>query len=199
MANQTITILHVLSQVPDFTGSATFLRMLINTCNNYDFIKQYVVYGIPYYETDKYLLDLPKKFHYPVLFETDELPFSVPGMSDIEPYISSKYSEMLPVNFKKYYNAFRAKLKSVINTFKPDIIWSHHLWLVSSILSEIKINIPQITFCHATEIRQLQLAPNYSKYVISRSKNIDKVLVASLAQKNEIIEKYGLNKSNELA
>jgi len=178
-------ILHVLSQKPEYTGSATFLQMLIKEGNKYGH-EQFVIYGIPYHESGKYKLELPEENQFPVYFESEQLPFPVPGMSNLEPYSSTAYSEMTQEMIDAYFLVFKNHLKTIISKVRPDVIWSHHLWLVSSMLAELNTNIPLLTFCHATCLRQQTLAPKFKPYVVNNCRKIDKILVATKSQEIEV-------------
>lgn len=185
------TILHILSQVPDYTGSATFLKMLSQEGHKIGY-NQYVIYGIPLIDNGKYDLKIPQKNHFPVFFECQSIEYPVPGMSDLEPYKSTKFSEMTSEMVAVYKKSFKDKILEVIEICKPDIIWTHHLWLVTSITKELSLDIPIFTFCHATCIRQLFLAPKFKSYVLSKCQNLDGVFVASSSQKQQVCEIFNI-------
>jgi len=187
-------ILHVLSQKPDFTGSATFLQMLIKEGKIFGH-EQFVVYGIPLDEVGRYQLNLEKENHFPVYFESECLPFPVPGMSDLEPYKSTVYSKMTPEMIDSYFFIFKNHLSKIISKVKPDVIWSHHLWLVSSMLGELNTNIPLLTFCHGTCLRQQNLAPKFKQYVVHNCRRIDKILVATKSQQIEVKRLFDIDNS----
>lgn len=86
-------ILHVIAQKPGHTGSGIFLMNLIRVAaqRGHD---QCLVAGISAGD-GKCGQDMPANLHFiPVLFETNELPFPVPGMSDEMPYPSTRYRQM---------------------------------------------------------------------------------------------------------
>ena len=47
---------------------------------------------------------------YPVIFETENLPFPIVGMSDVMPYKSTKYSDMSEDMFLKWEKAFKQNI-----------------------------------------------------------------------------------------
>ncbi len=50
-------------------------------------------------------------------------------------------------------------LLAMIGTFQPDIIHSHHVWLVSALIKDIAPRTPVATTCHSTGLRQMELVP----------------------------------------
>ena len=77
-----------------------------------------------------------------VKFNTVEVPFDIPGMSDIMPYESTKFCDLSQKEINVYKNAFTKILKAAVEKFKPEMIHSHHLWLVSSIARQLFPKIP---------------------------------------------------------
>ena len=64
-----------------------------------------------------------------------------------------------------------------IVAFQPDVIHSHHLWLVSSYLKDLVSDIPVVTQCHATGFRQMALCPELAEKVRSRCARNDRFCV----------------------
>jgi hypothetical protein len=77
-------LLHVIAQIPGRTGSGIYLKELVSNASDKGY-KQAVVFGTPSYQVDSSSYDSTGIDSYPVLFETDELPFPVVGMSDTMP------------------------------------------------------------------------------------------------------------------
>lgn len=189
-------ILHVLAQLPMRTGSGVYFSNLVENFKKYNY-EQKVVYGIQ----DEYKWDiLEDKDIYPVEFKSEELPFPIVGMSDVMPYDNTRYSDMTEEMFEKWRNAFRKRLLTLKEKYKPDIVFTHHLWILSSIVAEIFQDSKIIGIFHNTDLRQAQMNPDiYNKYVKNLSK-LDLVLAASEAQKDEIIGTYKeINKEKIIA
>jgi glycosyltransferase involved in cell wall biosynthesis len=91
----------------------------------------------------------------PLLFGTTELPFDVPGMSDVMPYPSSVFSALTDSQWAAYERAWRAHLTAALERARPDVIHAHHVWFVSAILRELAPDVPLVVHCHATCLRQL--------------------------------------------
>ncbi len=183
-------ILHIISQRPEKTGSGTYLQALIDQGEKKGYI-QGVIAGIPSGEQNvKFKGEV--KF-YPVLFETEEMPFSVVGMTDIMPYKSTMYRELSDDMIQKWKSAFAKVLIKAVEKFKPDIIITHHLWILSAMVKEAFPLIPTIAICHGTDLRQMNLAPKFADYVSKHCCNIEYIAALHEEQKNQIIEKYGID------
>jgi len=151
-------ILHILSQRPSLTGSGITLDAQVRFAAKAGW-QQRVVVGVPHDDPQPSVGGLDHQFILPLAFETDQLPFPVPGMSDVMPYRSSVFSSMDEPQFAAYHEAWRAHLRPIITSFKPDIVHSHHLWILSSMLKDLAPTTPIVSQCHATGFRQMELCP----------------------------------------
>lgn len=186
-------ILHVIAQKPGQTGSGIFLLNLIRVAANSGH-EQCLVAGISINDKD-YRQDLPESLLFiPVLFETEELPFPVPGMSDEMPYPSTRYRQMTDEMLNLWKKAFTLVLKEAAS-FHPEVIIVHHLWLLAAMVREFFPGIPVIGICHGTEFRQLALADWFSAEVIGGCQKLDRVAALSSFQKEKIETTYGIDKA----
>ncbi len=96
----------------------------------------------------------------PLPFGEPPLDFPVPGMSDVMPYASSRYSALTPAQLARYRQAWRDHLTRAIDRTEPDLAHCHHLWLVSAWLKDLYPDLPVVNHCHATGLRQLELCPH---------------------------------------
>ncbi|MDO9578484.1 MAG: glycosyltransferase family 4 protein [Candidatus Cloacimonadales bacterium] len=179
-------ILHVLAQRPGRTGSGVFLQSLIEEADKRNF-EQAVVAGV----LPKEILSFKSHIKtYPVLFDTKELPFPVVGMSNVMPYQSIRYCDLSENMLDCWKKAFSKQLDRAVKEFNPDIILSHHLWLLSILTKERFPEIPMIVITHGTGLRQMEHAPKLAKYVKKGCKKIDLVLSLNEEQKKQIVKKY---------
>lgn len=179
-------ILHVLAQLPSRTGSGVYFSNLIANLKKYNY-QQVALFGTQ----DDFQWDvLDQKHVYGVEFKTEELPFPIVGMSDIMPYETTRYGEMTGEMFNRWIGAFKKRLIYIKERFEPEIIFTHHLWILSSLVVEIFPHSKIIGIFHNTDLRQAQKNPGiYQKYV----KNLDKldlIFSASELQKDEIVNTY---------
>lgn len=179
-------ILHVLAQLPSRTGSGVYFSNLVENFIKYDY-EQRVIFGTQ----DQFHWDiLAEGDTYPVIFKTEELPFPIVGMSDVMPYDNTLYSEMTEEMYEKWTNAFRKRLIKVKEEFNPDVIFAHHLWILTSMVAEIFPDSKLVGLFHNTDMRQAQMNPHiYNKYVRNLDK-LDIILAASEKQKDDIVETY---------
>lgn len=180
-------ILHITSQYPGMTGSGIYLNELIREGNKRGYI-QGLIAGLP--RGEKLNLNVCRRHFYPVLFNTADLPFPIVGMSDEMPYESTKYSDMTDEMLNAWKKAFKKTVKKAVNEFKPDIIISHHLWLLTSLVKKTFPNIRTIAICHGTDIRQLIKCPQYKQYVLEGCGQVDIVLALNEKQKEDIHNLY---------
>lgn len=186
-------ILHVIAQKPGYTGSGIYLREIIREAKEKAY-PQALVCGIsPYDNIDDFNLPSDLKI-YPLHFERESLPFPVVGMSDVMPYSSTKYSELTASMYSLWKEEFTALIESALSDFNPDIIIAHHLWLLSSLVKELAPEIPLICISHGTELRQLELAPQFAHTVIAGCGKIERVIALNEFQAEQIANIYQIAK-----
>ncbi len=156
--------LHVLSQQPSLTGSGITLDSMVDIAREAGW-DQHAVVGSPASNPDPNVGGLPRSSISPLLFDSAPLNFPIPGMSDVMPYPSTRFSSMSETQLKVYVDSWQRHLEEVIDHFKPDIIHSHHIWLLSSIIKDVAPHTPVITHCHATGLRQMTLCPHLADRV----------------------------------
>jgi glycosyltransferase involved in cell wall biosynthesis len=157
-------VLHVLSQRPSLTGSGITLDSMVDIAREAGW-DQHAVVGSPASNPAPNVGGLPHGSISPLLFDSSPLNFPIPGMSDVMPYPSTRFSSMPEARLKVYADSWRRHLGGVIDHFKPDIIHSHHIWLLSSIIKDVAPDTPVITHCHATGLRQMTLCPHLADRV----------------------------------
>jgi glycosyltransferase involved in cell wall biosynthesis len=190
-SNASIRVLHLLSQQPGKTGSGVYLQALVDQGAKVN-IKQRIIVGIP--------ADLPKPIITPlesceikaVRFCDPDLPFPVAGMSDVMPYTSTRFSEFTCEMLDIYLQAFAEIIAREVKEFHPDIIHTHHLWLMTALTRVLNQNIPVVTTCHGTELRQLELAPELANFVIPPCSKIEKVMALHENHISRISDRYGI-------
>ncbi len=149
-------VLHALSQRPLLTGSGITLEALVR-CAAAKGWEQHLVFATPVGRADTCIAGLDPSQLHPLEFETPDLAFPVPGMSDVMPYESTCFSSMSKEQLDAYRRAWYKHLKGVTERVKPSVIHSHHIWIMSSLLKDITTRIPVVTHCHATGLRQMKL------------------------------------------
>ena len=128
---QPLKILHLLSQRPDSTGSGIYIQAMLREAANRGHAN-FLLSGIPSGQEPS-LEGVSEDTCEFVRFNGDDLPFDIVGMSDVMPYPSKRFCDLTEAEVNRYENCFAGKLRAVVDFFKPDIIHSHHLWLVTSV------------------------------------------------------------------
>jgi len=177
-------ILHLISQHPESTGSGIYLQNIMRqatAAGHENFliagISEGQAPGLSCIDSDRCLF---------VNFGTPPLTFTIPGMSDVMPYPSSRFSSLTEEQIIVYEQVFRETVAQAVKRFSPDIIHSHHLWLASRSARKTCPHLPQVTSCHSTDLRQLALCPHLREKVTGGCADIDRVLALSQLQANEI-------------
>lgn len=183
-----LRVLHVLGQRPEMTGSGIYLEALIRESRKHG-ITCYRIAGIPSGSLE------PASFLHGVegdcvLFESETLPFPVVGMSDVMPYRSSLFRDLKGRRLTAYKMEFTRVIAEALGRFRPDILHTNHLFLLSALVRERFPEIPMVTTCHGTDMRQLELCPHLRPYVRRYCRRIDKIVALSADQKKEIQRRY---------
>jgi glycosyltransferase involved in cell wall biosynthesis len=121
-------------------------------------------------------------------FESKQLPFAMPGMSDVMPYPSTRFSALTDDQLRNYRSAWRNHVEGVISEFQPDVIHSHHIWLLSSMLKDLTPETPVVTHCHATGLRQIELCPHLADEVRQGCRRNDRFIVLHTGHRDSLVE-----------
>ena len=183
-------ILHLLSQRPDSTGSGIYVQAMIREASacGYDNYLVAAVHSDSCVDAD--CIEQDKSIF--VNFHKADVSYHIPGMSDVMPYESSRFCDLSEEDLCEYERAFSLVLQNAVDKFRPDIIHSHHLWIVSSMARQLFPNIPMVTTCHGSDLRQYQNCPHLQERVLIGCRKIDVVMALSEAQRAEIIRYYNL-------
>ena len=133
-------VLHVLSQRPSLTGSGVTLDALVRLAGKAGWDQRAAV-GVPAGGPSPEVGGLAPEAIHPLTFTGSDdavpsnLPFPVPGMSDVMPYRSSRFSRLSGKQVDHYCRAWREHLAPIIEEFRPQVVHAHHAWLVSSLLN----------------------------------------------------------------
>lgn len=188
-------ILHVLAQLPELTGSGVYYSNMIEGFKKYGH-EQKAIFAE---QEDCNWNILDKGDQYPISFKSEELPFPIVGMSDVMPYENTRYSSMSEEMIKLWKNAFKKRLMEVKKDFQVDVIFAHHLWILTSLVREIFPDTKIVGICHNTDLRQARMNPQIKSEHVDKIDKLDYIFSASEEQKNEIVEMYGIEKIKIIA
>ena len=185
-------ILHLISQHPESTGSGFYLQNIICQAAAAGH-QNFLIAGMTG-ERIPLIPGIDREHCHFVQFAEGELDFAVPGMSNVMPYPSSCFDALTLEQIAVYEKVFAETILHVALEFSPDILHSHHLWLVSAVARRILPDIPMVTSCHSTDLRQFVQCPHLRQRVLPDCLNIDRVLALSQDQAEKISEIYGIAK-----
>ena len=188
-----IRILHVLSQLPDQTGSGIYLQSLSDRANRAGY-SQAVVAGanaaqspsIPSLSADKLRL---VRFGAPHA----DLPFLMPGMSDVMPYPSSRWSELTDDQLDAYSRAFSALIGEAAEGHRPDLVHVNHLWLAAALTRQRLSHLPVVASCHGTGLRQAELCPHIARRVTPHIRRLHRIFALTGVQARRIEQVHGVD------
>ena len=83
----------------------------------------------------------------------------IPGMSDVMPYRSRRYADLTVEQGRAYLDAFSGRLIGLLDSFSPDIIHVHHLWILAALVE--RVDVPVVVTVHGTGLQQARLAPQH--------------------------------------
>lgn len=158
-------ILHVLAQRPGRTGSGVTLDAIVRETKRLGAWEQHVVCGVPAGDAPEVGGLESDRIHALRFGDGGELPFPVPGMSDVMPYESTVWSSMGAEQVSAYVEAWHRHLHLVTERVRPDVIHVHHIWLLASLLKDVAPGVPVVGHCHATGLRQMELTPHLAARV----------------------------------
>jgi glycosyltransferase involved in cell wall biosynthesis len=185
-----LKILHVIGQRPEKTGSGIYLQAIIKQSQKHRF-SNHMVAGVPS-DAVHPLKDISLSHCSYVFFESDLLDFPVTGMSDVMPYKSSLFKALKGRRLTAYKLAFGQVLQTSVNNFHPDIIHTNHLFLLSAVARKLFPDLPIVTTCHGTDLRQYINCPHLRHFVKRYCQRLDRIIALTNDQKTDIIRTYDI-------
>lgn len=185
-------ILHLISQHPESTGSGYYLQNLIAQVNSKGY-ENFLIAGISEERKPQIKGIIPQHCRF-VSFDREPLDFTIPGMSDIMPYPSSRFSELTLDQLESYEKAFGNCITRAVDDFCPDIIHTHHLWIVTALARKLLPAMKIVTTCHSTDLRQFVQCQHLRERVENPCSQLDRVLALSRAQKKTVGRLFNIDK-----
>lgn len=185
-----LKVLQLLCQRPDATGSGIYLQAMMREgarCGHENFM----LAGIQSDAEVEMPGILPDRCRF-VRFNGGDLKFPIPGMTDIMPYPSTRFADLSEPDIEAYESVFESALTETVTRFRPDIIHGHHNWLLSSLARNLFPDIPMVTTCHGTDLRQFENCPHLREKVLRGCRRLDAAMVLSTDQKTYIERNFGL-------
>ncbi len=184
-------LLHVLSQRPLRTGSGVTLDALVSRAQAAGW-DQRVVCAEPAGEPVASVGGLPAERVSALAFDSAELPFDIPGMSDVMPYPSRRFSSLTAGELARYLQAWRQHLARVVDLHRPEVIHVHHVWLVAALMRDVAADAWIVDHCHGTGLRQLELCPHLADQVRAGCARNDRFLALHDGHRAELTAALGV-------
>lgn len=152
-------VLHFLTQRPGWTGSGTTLHALVRW-GRAQGIEQRVLCLVPAGEGIPSVGGLAEReVHMISCGAGAELPFPIPGMSDVMPYPSTVFGGMDTDQLRLYRQVLKSNLQRCLGEFDPDVIHVHHAWIGAGLVNGLAGETPVVMHGHGTGLRQMGLVP----------------------------------------
>lgn len=189
-------ILHIITQKPFATGSGVYLTGIMTALGQRH--DQYLICGLNQGDT----VQLPQMDHPalvdPVLFESQSLPFPVPGMSDVMPYRSTLYSKLSEEDADSLVREFFRKIDRALAEFAPDAVILEHLYLLTARTAAwirrqpTGDDLPLIGICHGSELRQFENTASWHPEIQAGVQLLDRVISTHAEQAEVITDLLGV-------
>ena len=83
------------------------------------------------------------------------------------PYPSRRFSDLSPPEVEAYEWGFADRLLDVVAGFQPQVIHSHHLWLLTAVARQMFPHLPLVATCHGSDLRQFHFCPHLRPRVLA--------------------------------
>lgn len=109
------------------------------------------------------------------------------------PYKTDSYFSINKRKYETWRLRFLDSVLTAISDFRPDIIISHHLFLLTSIIRQVWRG-PLVGVCHGTDLRNLSKSQVFKDMTVN-IKDLDLVFSLSNTQKKEISKIFDMDES----
>jgi hypothetical protein len=112
-----------------------------------------------------------------------ELAFDLPCLTT-SAFARLLFADLSDEQIVEYRNALRRKLDRCVAQFDPQVIHCQHAWLLAHLALES--GVPYVITAHGPELRLMQEAPRYRRFVEQAVENASRVLVHSRCASEEV-------------
>lgn len=187
-------ILHVLSQRPGRSGSGVFLQALVREAAHRGYRQHAIVAGPPQTSASE-LPPLADEQLSLVAFPSPRAPFDVPGNSDVMPYPSTVFAAMTEVQVEQYLDVARRAMLRARERFRPDLVHTHHLWLMTALAGDVFTDVPVVATSHHAELRQAIKASHLMGHVIPGVRALDRIGVLTPRSIDDVVDAFGADRA----
>ena len=176
------------------TGSGVTIEVLVAHGARLG-VEQRVIVGLPAGAPVPSVGGLSPDHVRPLFFGGEELPFLLPGMSDVMPYPSTRFSDLDTAMVARYEAAWGAHVASVAAELRPDLVHAHHVWLLSAVVRSLLPEVPLVVHCHGTGLRQAVLCPHLAPRVRAGCARADALCALHADQAAALVAHLGVPSS----
>jgi len=116
-----------------------------------------------------------------------ELDFNFPCFTT-HPRSDKTFYELTDTEILAYLNAWRKHINEVVQTFKPDIIHAHHVWITPYVANET--GLPYVISCHGTDLMGYKKGPRFRKYAMTAAQNSHAIIAISKQVQTDAMQTY---------
>jgi len=118
----------------------------------------------------------------------DEVPVFSAGFQ----FPNIRFTEMTEEKINEYIKIYVEKLRKVIRDFQPDVINTHHIFLLNTAVKRIAPHLPLVCTSHGTEIKMLTEDKSLYHLVTPAAQITDRIIAVSEEIKKQVIELFGV-------
>ena len=181
-------ILHLISQRPDSTGSGIYLQAIMKHAARAGH-ENFLLAGIQQGQRPK-LQGVSEANCTYLLFESTDNPSMLIGMSDVMPYPTRTFRNLSCDEIEAYSKRFSSHLIDTVQRYQPQLIHSHHLWVLTSLVKQLFPHMAVVASCHGSDLRQYEQCPHLRYQVGSGCQLLDAILTLSSEQKSQVVKQY---------
>ena len=111
---------------------------------------------------------------------------------DSHPRSPMLFPDATEEQIKEYEEAFRKAIEYEIKEFKPDVIHSQHIWIITAVAAEF--GIPVITTCHGSDLMGYNDWSNFHNYTKKAAEGSKKIIAISNRNNEKLSNIYGKEK-----
>ena len=136
--------------------------------------------------------EIPGIIFKPVYFKNNEeisnaLPFNFPCFTT-HPRSNITFNDLNDEQLEMYKEKFKSAIEKAIKEFKPDIIHSGHIWILSDIVSGYCI--PTVITSHETDMIGYNKWKRFHKYCEKAVEKCNKIITISKSNNEEVIKAF---------
>lgn len=162
-----LRVLTLLCQKMCATGSGVVVKETIDRAEVAGV--DYAVLSAGYADDDpRLLLRNPPACVEQVVFDSpppDGMPMPIVGMSNRMPYPSKEFRNLTADEIETYEAVWSRHIRRVVDSFRPDLIHAHHLWLLAAIAARAAPAIPMVVSIHGTDLLRAADTPAVKRLV----------------------------------